>query len=73
MQEESKTDTLLTVEEVSERLNVSPSFTYARISDGSLRHFRLGNGTQGGLRISEEQLAEYLAAREEPRTQEVDP
>jgi excisionase family DNA binding protein len=50
---------LLTVKDVAERLSASESFVYARIADGSLRHYRLGKG-QGGVRVSEEQLQEYL-------------
>jgi excisionase family DNA binding protein len=55
---------LLKIWEVAERLNASPSFVYAAIGDGSLKHYRLGNG-QGGLRVSEEQLQEYLRRKEE--------
>jgi len=55
---------LLTVKDLAERLAVSESFVYARIADGSLKHYRLGKG-QGGIRVSEEQLQEYLKEREE--------
>jgi len=57
-------DNLLTVKEVAKRLAVSESFVYGRIADGSLKHYRLGKG-QGGIRVSEEQLQEYLKGREE--------
>lgn len=54
---------LMLVSRVSEILSCSESFVYARIADGSLKHFRLGAG-QGGIRVSEEQLQEYLQSRE---------
>jgi excisionase family DNA binding protein len=44
-------------------LNISRAFIYARLADGSLSFFRLGQGT-GGIRVSEEQLQAYLASRE---------
>lgn len=55
--------TLLTVKEAAERLNVSESFIYALLTTGELRHYALGKG-QGGKRVSDEQLQEYLHARE---------
>lgn len=59
------TEKLLTVEEVAQRLNVSVSFVYNLVADGTrLKFYRLGKG-QGGLRISERQLADYLRASEE--------
>ena len=57
-------DGLMTVEEAADRLRCSCSFIYARIADGSFSHFRLGNGTQGCLRIGEEHLLDYMRARE---------
>lgn len=53
---------MFTVNQVAERLKVSSAFVYARLADGSLHHYRLGNG-QGGIRVSEEQLQEYLRGR----------
>jgi excisionase family DNA binding protein len=50
---------LLTVEDVATRLNVSDKFVYGVIATGRLKHHRLGKG-QGGIRVSEEQLAEFL-------------
>ncbi len=50
---------LLNVAEVAKRLGVSPGFVYARVADGSLPHYRLGNG-QGGIRVSEEQITAFL-------------
>jgi excisionase family DNA binding protein len=61
---------MMTVADVAERLKVSESFVYARMADGSLRHFVLGQG-KGGKHVSEEQLQAYLASRErggEPAT-----
>jgi len=54
---------LMTVEDASLRLNVSDSFVYQQIASGRLKHHRLGKG-QGGIRISEEQLADFLRATE---------
>lgn len=54
---------LMDVETVAKRLDCSVSFLYARLADGSLHHYRLGNG-QGCVRISEAHLTEYLASRE---------
>lgn len=54
---------LFTVKEASEALSCSGSFLYARIADGSLKHYRLGKG-QGGIRVSDEQLQEFLKERE---------
>jgi excisionase family DNA binding protein len=54
---------LLKVPEVAGRLNCSESFVYQAIASGELRHYRLGKG-QGGIRVSEEQIGEYLAPRE---------
>ena len=54
---------LLTVETVAERLNVSNNFVYSAIADGRLKHHRLGK-KQGGIRVSEAQLAEFLQQTE---------
>src|SRR5262245_21643955 len=55
---------LMTAREVAQKLRLSVSFIYERIADGSLPHFRLGSG-QGGIRVSEEQLAAYLRSHEQ--------
>ena len=55
---------LMKISVVAWRLSASESFVYGLIADGRLKHFRLGKG-QGGLRVSEEQLEDYLAAQEE--------
>ena len=54
---------LLSVKAVAERLNASESFVRHLLASGRMRHYVLGRG-QGGKRVSEEQLAEYLAATE---------
>ncbi len=54
---------MMTVEEVSKRLNISASFVYTAVADGRLKHHRLGRG-QGGIRVSEQQLTAYLAGTE---------
>ena len=53
----------MTVEEVALRINMSDSFVYGALSDGRLKHHRFGKG-QGGIRISEDQLAAFLADTE---------
>jgi excisionase family DNA binding protein len=54
---------LMKIPEVAGRLEASKSFVYDLISSGRLKHYRLGKG-QGGIRVSEEQLREYLKSRE---------
>ena len=54
---------LLKIPEVAKRLSVSTSFVYELIADGRLRHHRLGRG-QGAIRVSEEQLQDYLRRTE---------
>jgi excisionase family DNA binding protein len=54
---------LLKIPEVAQRLSVSTSFVYEIIAEGRLGHHRLGRG-QGALRVSEQQLAAYLASCE---------
>jgi excisionase family DNA binding protein len=54
---------MMKVTEAAAKINASPSFVYAAISDGRLRCFRIGKG-QGGIRISEEQLQGFLQATE---------
>lgn len=66
---------LLTVRQVAARLAVSPSFVYALLTGGRLKHHRLGGG-QGGIRVSEQQLGEYLCGTErggEPMPQRTPP
>jgi excisionase family DNA binding protein len=51
------------VGETSERLEVSKATVYALVASGKLRCSRIGVG-RGVIRISEEQLAEYLRGAE---------
>lgn len=64
MSENQQAVRLLTVGEVSERLNASSSFVYQLLASGELRHYVLGRG-QGGKRVSEEQLQDYLNRKEQ--------
>ena len=57
------TSTMMTVEEVAQRIAMSDSFVYGVIADGRLKHHRFGKG-QGGIRVSEQQLAAFLADTE---------
>jgi excisionase family DNA binding protein len=50
----------VTVQQVAERLEVSTQLVYALVAAGKLTCTRHGLG-RGVIRISEEQLAEYLA------------
>ena len=50
------------IKDVAKRLNASPSFVYDLLSH-ELKHYRLGKG-QGGVRVSEEHLQEYLDRKE---------
>ncbi len=49
---------MYTVAEVAKRLRVSSGLIYAAIEDGRLKAYRLGRG--GALRISDDNLREYL-------------
>lgn len=54
---------MMTVEQVALRLQVSPGFAYEAIADGRLKHHRFGKA-QGGIRVSEGQLLEFLRQTE---------
>ena len=62
----------LSVGDVAERLSVSPSCVYQLIESGRLAHHRIGVG-RGAIRVSQEDLYDYLSAcrrerkGEEPR------
>ena len=56
--------TLMRISVVAWRLSVSESFVYQAINEGRMKFFRLGKG-QGGLRVSEQQLQDFLAKQEE--------
>lgn len=51
------------VREVAARLEISSSLVYQLIATGKLRCYRIGNG-RGVVRVTEEQLQEYLKAAE---------
>lgn len=58
--------TLLTVQEVADRLKCSRALVYALCDKGKLPHHRLGLG-RGTIRVSERDLATFLnASRIEP-------
>lgn len=50
---------LLTVLQVSQRLDMSRSFIYQELSSGRLEHYQLGK-LKGRIRVSESQLTDYL-------------
>lgn len=50
---------LLTVMQISQRLNMSRSFLYQELASGKLEHYKLGN-IKGRIRVSERQLMDYL-------------
>jgi|FLYL01.1.fsa_nt_gi excisionase family DNA binding protein len=47
---------MLKVSEVASRLSLSPSKVYELVEKGKLPHYRIG----GSIRVSEEQLSEFL-------------
>jgi excisionase family DNA binding protein len=51
------------VKVVAERLQCSQATIYALIASGRLRCYRIGTG-RGALRVSEEQMAEFLSGAE---------
>jgi excisionase family DNA binding protein len=56
---------MMTVQQISKRLNCSRALIYALIESGQLGCYRIGLGKQGGVRVSEEQLQHYLKDREQ--------
>lgn len=50
---------LLTVLQVSQRLDMSRSFIYQELSSGRLEHYQFGK-LKGRIRVSEQQLTDYL-------------
>jgi excisionase family DNA binding protein len=52
---------LLTVREAAEKLHCSPGTVYSLCGRGVLAHHRIGS-ERGAIRISEEQLTEFLSA-----------
>jgi excisionase family DNA binding protein len=63
---------VLTVAEVASRLRCSLSNAHALIAAGKLKAYRVGAGG-GGLRVSEEQLQEFLRRAETTRGREETP
>lgn len=53
---------MLTIKEVADRLNASPSLVYDLLKLGRLPYIRIGTRRQGGLRIRECDLEEFLEA-----------
>lgn len=51
-----------TVEEVAQRLRLSPDTIYARIAEGRLGHIRDGEGPKAPIRVLPSQLRAYLDA-----------
>jgi excisionase family DNA binding protein len=51
---------LMTVKMIARRLLCSVAHCYALIEAGELSCYKIGLGRQGGVRVSEEQLQEYL-------------
>jgi len=54
---------MLRVKQVAERLNLSESKVYELVERGEMPHHRFG----GAIRVSEEQVAEYLEATKRER------
>lgn len=53
----------MTVKQAAQKIGISPSLVYSLCRDGIVRHTRHGRpGKRGCIRISEEAVAEYLAA-----------
>ena len=53
---------MLTVKQVSARLNCSPGLVYKLVQQGALKAHRINRA----VRVSEEQLQEYLTAAAQP-------
>ena len=59
--EQEKSDKLLTVEQIHERLNCSRRHVYNLIEQGKLPGFRIGN--KNGLRVRESNLEAFIQQR----------
>lgn len=55
---------MLKLREVAERLRISLACAYALVETKKLAHYRIGVG-RGAIRVTEEQLAAFLASREQ--------
>jgi excisionase family DNA binding protein len=62
-------DRMLTVRDVAERLRISPSKAYELTAKGKIAFYKV----DGAIRVSEEQLAAYLASVERPTTPAASP
>ncbi len=62
----------LIVREAADRLRISPSSVYLLIEQGRLAHHRVG-ARRGAIRISEADLAAYLAACRQELTRDTPP
>jgi excisionase family DNA binding protein len=51
---------MMTVSQVAERLNCSPSLVYELLRQGRLPFIRIGTGAQGGKRVREEDLSQFI-------------
>ncbi|MFN0196148.1 MAG: helix-turn-helix domain-containing protein [Planctomycetaceae bacterium] len=59
----------LTVQDVAKQLRISPSSVYLLVESGQLAHVRIG-ARRGAIRISEEDLTEYLTEHHQGRSTE---
>jgi excisionase family DNA binding protein len=57
-------DELMTVKTIAKRLMCSVAHVYALVDAGELACFKIGLRSQGGIRVSEEQLQAYLKRKE---------
>ncbi|WP_425618094.1 helix-turn-helix domain-containing protein [Anatilimnocola sp. NA78] len=60
-QSQNPVPSLLSAEQVARRLGLSRTAVYALCDAGELKHYRIGVGKKKRFRVSEEQLADYLA------------
>ena len=51
---------LLTIQQVAAELGCSKQFVYALVKRDAIKHYRLGNGPRGTIRISRTDLDDYL-------------
>lgn len=56
-------DSMLTIQQVAKRLNVSARLVYKLAASGALKAYRIG----GAIRVTTAQLAEYLRQCELPK------
>jgi len=63
---------MFTVSEIAKKLRVSLASAYALVESGQLSCYRIGMG-RGTIRVSEEQLQEYLKPAEQEINEEILP